>query len=113
MFEFFTSGQLLKCFNRTNVVLLPKNSMPRGAEDFRPIACCSTFYKVISKLLCTRLQDVLPSLIDENQSAFVVGRSILHNVLNGQELLRLYNRKSASPCLLMKIDNRKAYDSVS
>lgn len=111
--EFFKNGQLLKSFNRTNVVLLPKSDSPRGPEDFMPISCCNTFYKCISKVLCNRLQAVLPSLIDENQSTFVEGRSILHNVIIGQELLRLYNRKSASPRVLMKIDLRKAYDSVS
>lgn len=104
---------MLKSFNRTNVVLLPKSDAPRGPEDFRPIACCSTLYKVIAKLLCSRLQLVLPTIINENQAAFVEGRCILHNVLIGQELLRLYNRKSSSPCLMMKVDIRKAYDSVS
>lgn len=95
------------------MVLLPKTNAPRGPKDFRPIACCNTIYNCISKVLCNRLQVVLPSVIDENQSAFVEGRSILHNVLIGQEFLRLYNMKAAFPRVLMKIDVRKAYDSVS
>lgn len=111
--EFFAHGRLLRSFNRTNLVLLPKTESLRGPEDFRPIACCSTVYKCIAKLLCSRLQLVLPFLIDENQAAFVEGRSILHNVLIGQELLRLYAQKNTSPRLLMKIDIKKAYDFVS
>ncbi|WMV56909.1 hypothetical protein MTR67_050294 [Solanum verrucosum] len=52
-------------------------------------------------------------LVAENQSAFVQGRSMMHNVLICHDLLRHYNRKSVSPRCLMKIDLKKAYDMVS
>lgn len=109
----FDLGKLLRGLNRTNVALVPKTNAPRGPEEFIPIACCTTVYKCISEVLCVRLQEVLPLLVDENQTTFIEGRSILHNVLIGQELLRLYNKKSASLRILMKIDTKKAYDSVS
>lgn len=48
----------------------------------------------------------------ENQSAFVQGRSMVHNVLICHDLLRHYNRQGSSKCL-MKIDLRKAYNMVS
>lgn len=67
--EFFSTGQLLKSFNRTVVVLIPKLIDPRGLEDYRPITCCSTFYKCLSKILCLRLQSAFLTLIDENQAA--------------------------------------------
>ncbi|XP_062118996.1 uncharacterized protein LOC133832701 [Humulus lupulus] len=37
------------------------------AVDYRPIACCNTLYKCISKMLCSRLSEVLPSIISPNQ----------------------------------------------
>ncbi|XP_019246258.1 PREDICTED: uncharacterized protein LOC109225903 [Nicotiana attenuata] len=63
-------------------------------------------------MLCMRLKTVLPEIISANQSAFVAGRSIVQNVLICQDLVRLYNRKASTRSCLIKIDLRKAYDTV-
>ena len=57
-------------------------------SQFRPIACCNVIYKAISKMLCSRLKVVLPSLIDQVQSAFVANRVILHNIFICQDMLK-------------------------
>ena len=98
--------------NATRLVLIPKISSPNTTTDFWPIACCNVMYKVISKLLCNRLKKVLPVLINECQGAFVNGQELLFNVLLSQEIARGYTRKYLSPRCMMKIDLRKAYDSV-
>ncbi|XP_074316286.1 uncharacterized protein LOC141652637 [Silene latifolia] len=110
--DFFLSGQILKQLNNTNLVLLPKTENPVSVKEFRPIACCNTLYKVISKLLCNRLAVILPNLINQSQAAFIKGRSIMGNILISQDLVRLYTRKSVSPRCMLKVDLRKAYDSI-
>ncbi|XP_074314233.1 uncharacterized protein LOC141649441 [Silene latifolia] len=110
--DFFSTGQLLKQINATNITLIPKCDRPSSVKQFRPIACCNMIYKVISKLLCNRLAQVLPDLISENQGAFIKGRSIIENVLICQDLVKMYNRKAVSPRCLFKIDLQKAYDTV-
>ncbi|XP_074301198.1 uncharacterized protein LOC141632557 [Silene latifolia] len=79
---------------------------------YRPIACCNVIYEVISKLLCARLAEVLPSPIDQNQGAFIQNRSIQENIMICQDLIRLYERPNATPRCLFKIDLQKAYDTV-
>ncbi|XP_074305021.1 uncharacterized protein LOC141639953, partial [Silene latifolia] len=110
--DFFFSGKLLKQFNCTNLVLIPKVDNPVTVKEFRPIACCNVVYKVISKLLCNRLSQVLPYLISPSQSAFIKGRSIMGNILISQDLVRLYNRRNVSPRCMLKVDLRKAYDTI-
>lgn len=110
--EFFRARKLLEQVNATVISLIPKVNTPTLASDFRPIACCNVLYKVISKVLCTRLRGILPHLIHKNQCAFVEGRSIVHNILIGEDLIRCYNRKSASARCLIKLDLRKAYDTI-
>ncbi|XP_062100788.1 uncharacterized protein LOC133806713 [Humulus lupulus] len=98
--------------NKTLISLIPKVDQPVNAIDFRPISCCNTIYKCKSKMLCNGLKSVLPSLINQNQGAFIKHHSIAHNVLILQDLLKGYNRKNISPRCLMKIDISKAYDSI-
>ena len=62
--EFFVTGELLKESNETIISLIPKMPNPFKMGDFRPISCCNTIYKCISKIISKRLQMVLPSLID-------------------------------------------------
>ncbi|XP_060971357.1 uncharacterized protein LOC115703860 [Cannabis sativa] len=101
---------LLKLFSNKDI---RDTENPSNARDYRPIVCCSTIYKCISKLLCSRLAGVLPSLINQNQEAFIQGRSIAHNVMILQDLLKNYNKKNGSPRYSLKIDISKAYDNVS
>lgn len=110
--EFFNSGSLLKQLNHTIIALVPKSSHTTSVEDFRPISCCNVFYKVISKILAARLRPILGSIVDQAQSAFVEGRSMMENIHLAQELMRQYNRKRVAPRCLLKVDLRKAYDSV-
>lgn len=70
-------------------------------------------HKCVSKLLCSRLKEFLGTIVDEDQSAFVEGRQIVHNVMLLRELMNQYKRKSISPRCVIKIDLRKAYDSIS
>ncbi|XP_074283683.1 uncharacterized protein LOC141608219 [Silene latifolia] len=111
--DFFTSGKLLQQVNHTFITLLPKVDLPQNVTQYRPIACCNVLYKAISKILATRLSKVLPDIISPNQGGFVKGRTIIENILICQDLVRLCNRKSVSPRCLMKVDLKKAYDSVN
>ncbi|XP_074319503.1 uncharacterized protein LOC141656489 [Silene latifolia] len=110
--NFFDSGQLLSQVNATVITLIPKNDRPTSVVHYRPISCCNVLYKVISKILCARLALVLPDIISKNQVAFVKGRSILENILICQDLVRMYNRRAASPRCMFKLDLQKAYDSI-
>ncbi|CAA3017425.1 Hypothetical predicted protein [Olea europaea subsp. europaea] len=109
--EFFASGSLLKQMNHTVIALIPKANHASLVGDYRPIACCNVIYKVISNILA--LGSTLGSIIDHAWVAFVKGRSMVENIQLAQELLRQYNRKRVTPRCLLKIDLKKAYDSVS
>uniref|UniRef100_A0A0V0IRY0 Putative ovule protein n=1 Tax=Solanum chacoense TaxID=4108 RepID=A0A0V0IRY0_SOLCH len=111
--EFFQNNKILRQINGTSIALIPKVDIPEYASQLRTISCCHVIYKCIYKLICSRLKSVISSIVAENQSAFVQGRSMMHNVLICHDLLRHYNRMNVSPRCLMKIDLKKAYDMVS
>lgn len=111
--EFFTSGHLLQQWNSTILNLIPKRTNANRISDFRPISCCNTVYKAISKLLAEHLKLVLPSLISNAQSAFIPGRLLVENVLMATELVQGYNWKNISKRSMLKVDLKKAFDSVN
>ena len=93
--EFFATKRMCKQWNSTRLILIPKVQSLSTPTEFRPISCCNMVYKGISKLLCTRLKEVLPSLVANNQGAFMRGRELLYNVLLCQEIARGYTRKTS------------------
>ena len=82
--EFFNSGKILGEINATIISLVPKIKSPSKVSDYRPIACCNVVYKLISKILTNRLKHVLCRIISQNQSDFILGRSITDNILHTQ-----------------------------
>ncbi|KAL0411037.1 UNVERIFIED_CONTAM: hypothetical protein Slati_3693400 [Sesamum latifolium] len=110
--EFYSMGCLLKQVNAIVLELIPKVELPSEVANYRPIACCNVIYKVITKIMVTRTKGVLQKLIDSSQNAFVPGRSISDNILLAQELFSEYNQMRLPPRCALKIDLRKAYDTV-
>lgn len=110
--DFFRYGKLLKQVNATLLTLVPKVQNPTTAADYRPIACCNVVYKILTKIITARLQELLPSLVGAEQGAFIKQRSIVDNINVCQGLVRNYHRDKGVPRCLMKLDLRKAYDTI-
>ncbi|GJY62450.1 putative RNA-directed DNA polymerase [Tanacetum coccineum] len=110
--EFFTNGILLKELNHTIIALIPKVNSPVRINDYRPISCCNTLYKRISKILANRMKESLSKLISLNQSAFVSGRRISDNILLTQEFMHNYHLDRGPARCAFKVDIQKAYDTV-
>nr|GEY06240.1 cysteine-rich receptor-like protein kinase [Tanacetum cinerariifolium] len=78
----------------------------------RPISLIGCIYKVISKLLASRLACIIQKIIRPNQMAFLSGRQILDGVLIANELVN-YAKRENIKMLLFKIDFEKAFDNVN
>ncbi|XP_026399494.1 uncharacterized protein LOC113295371 [Papaver somniferum] len=111
--NFFDKSKLLKEVNSTFITLVAKKENPTIVTNFRPISCCNVVYKCITKILSLRMKKVLSGLISSNQSDFIYGRAIQDNIMVAHEIVRNYDRKRGSPRCALKIDLKKAYDTVS
>ena len=88
--DFFRMGKLLREVGNSIIAPIPKVANPTSLADVRPISCCNTAYKCITKLLANSIALCLPSLIGREQSAFIPGRRIADNILLVHELVHAY-----------------------
>ena len=61
--EFFEARSILKEINSTFLVLIPKSPRADSLDKFRPISLCNSFYKIISKVLTSRMLKIIPLII--------------------------------------------------
>lgn len=76
---FFMGDYLQHRVTLTALTLIPKVRKPRSLADYRPISLSTFASKVVSKILATRLSQILPLVTDE-QFGFVRGRSIHESI---------------------------------
>jgi len=98
--------------NQAHITFIPKKSETKTISDFRPISVLSVLPKIITKLLATRLQPVLPHLIHQNQMIFMKDRQLMQTFLAARELMH-YVHKYKIPVVFFKIDFVKVFDTLS
>lgn len=70
-----------------HIALIPKVKDPICASEFRPISHCNVLYKLVSKTLANRLKKILPYIITNCISAFILGKLIDDNIIVAYEVL--------------------------
>lgn len=109
----FRFGELTPGMNHSFLALAPKVKHPSIRSDYKPIALCNVLYKVVTKILTSRISPFLNCLIDQSQSAFIPGRQILDNIVIAKELLHSMNNSNfILGYFALKLDMSKAYDRI-
>jgi hypothetical protein len=92
------------------VVSLFKAGDRAEISNYRPITLLNTDYRVLAKVLASRLQRVLGTIISPEQTAFLQGRRIGENVFFLRALAEGLPLQSGA--VVACLDFRKAYDTV-
>ncbi|GJT30237.1 RNA-directed DNA polymerase, eukaryota [Tanacetum coccineum] len=108
---FFDHGVFAIGCNSSFVALIPKVLDPKVVSDYRPISLIGSLYKVVTKILASRLSLVISDLISDVQTAFLPNRQILDGPFIINEILARCKLKKQQ-AMIFKVDFAKAYDSV-
>jgi len=100
--------------NFIHIVFIPKKNDPQYIMEFHPISLGNVVSRIISKVLANWIKSILPNVISDSQSAFILGRLITDNTTIAFEMLhRMRNRRNGKTGhMAVKLDISKAYDRV-
>nr|KYP53454.1 Retrovirus-related Pol polyprotein LINE-1 [Cajanus cajan] len=99
--------------NATLITLIPKVDNVVSLQQMWPISLCNVSYKVITKVLASRLRKIMEGLVSHNQCSFVPHRQTTDNIIITQEVIHSMKRRSGKKgWMAIKIDLEKAYDRL-
>lgn len=109
---FFNGTLDTERINRAHIALLPKKEKVGIPDSYRPISLQNCPNKAITKLLTNRLKPLIPNLVLGDQTGFISGRNIAENFVYATDLITTCHKRKV-PTVVLKLDFRKAFDSIS
>lgn len=104
-------GSLPDSARKAVVTLIYKKGSELELGNYRPISLTNYDYKIIAFTLASRMQNVLPKIVDESQTAYIINRYLGTNVRLIQDLIQYCNTYN-KPGIIVGIDFQKAFDSL-
>ncbi|XP_026383640.1 uncharacterized protein LOC113279150 [Papaver somniferum] len=102
-----------KGFNSNFLFLFPKIQGENRAEHFRPIGLANFNFKIITRIITTRISTMIDKMVSVQQSAFIKGRNIHEKIVLASELVNELDIKRRGVNVGLKIDITQAFDSIS
>lgn len=81
-------------------------------QNWRPITLLNAELKIFSKALAGRIQSCIKDVVSPDQTSFIRGRSIGTNLTTIQTVIDQTNISESSN-ILLSVDYRKAFDTIS
>nr|GFA97241.1 hypothetical protein [Tanacetum cinerariifolium] len=97
--------------NSSFVALILKVLDPKVVSDYHLISLIGSLYKVVTKILATRLSLVILDLISDVQTTFLPNRQILDGPFIINEILARCKLKKQQ-AMIFKVNFAKVYDSI-
>ena len=111
--EGYRTGQMSITQRQGIIICLPKGDKPRQfLKNWRPITLLNVTYKIASGCIVERLKIILSKLISTDQTGFINGRYIGENTRLIYDIMCQTDEEDI-PGLLLIIDFKKAFDSIS
>ena len=109
--HYFLTGSFPRSFGRAVITLLPKKGDLADIANWRLVALLNNDYKILARLLANRLKECIGSVVNEDQTYCVPGRSIHDNVGLIRDIID-YANENGVPLAVVNLDQQKAFDNV-
>lgn len=104
-------GKLPSTFHEACITLILKEGKdPTECSSYRPVSLLNVDVKILAKVLARRLENIMPSIISEDQTGFIKTRQPYFNIRRLFNIL--YTSSEAVPECVLSLDAEKAFDRV-
>ncbi|CAI5523726.1 unnamed protein product [Closterium sp. Naga37s-1] len=110
--NFARTGEMPESLSTSVTVLLHKKGATDQLGNYRPITLLSVMYKLITKVMASRLKKVLGKVLSKEQHGFLPRKSLADAVSVVADAVEAANSGNED-WLLLLVDFQKAYDTVS
>ena len=93
--------------------IIPKKDKDiRYLKNWRPLSLLNTDYKILTKVLANRLQQVLDEIVSHDQTGYIKNRFIGENIRTIADIIEYTNHNEKSG-LIVLLDFEKAFDTIN
>ena len=92
-------------------VLYKEGKDPESCSSYRPISLLNVDQKIFTAIIAKRLSNIMPSIINLDQTGFVKDRLLSDNIHRTFNVID-YALKSKLPMLTITLDAEKAFDRI-
>ncbi|XP_062396829.1 LINE-1 retrotransposable element ORF2 protein isoform X1 [Sardina pilchardus] len=108
----FKKGEIPNSWREATISVIPKGGKDKlNCSNYRPISVLNIDYKIFASIIAKRLEKVLPTIINIDQTGFVMTRQTHDNIRRSLQIIRHINQNKIE-AMLISIDAQKAFDSV-
>lgn len=95
------------------ITLIPKKDRDLfELNNWRPITLLNVDYKIFTKALALRMKNKLAFLIDPDQTGYMQGRDISHNIRRVFDIIQIAKDRNVE-LVIMSVDYEKCFDRVA
>lgn len=108
----FDQNLLSESMQEAQIIVLPKPGKdPHVPESYRPISLLQVDIKILAKILASRLNTVILTLIHADQTGFMPGKNTAMNIRRLYMNIQAHHDNSGTR-VVVALDTAKAFDSV-
>ena len=108
----FTTGQLTDSFRGAKIRLIPKKGDTSKIKNWRPISLLNCFYKILSRVLTSRLRVYIDKLTPVCQKGYSQTKQCQEVLISVSDCVSKCNHRNIRGALL-SLDISKAFDTLS
>ncbi len=108
----YVANNLTESQSLAIITLLYKNGEKADIKNWRPISLLNVDFKILSKCLANRLKICMDSIVHQDQTCGIKGRSIFENIIFTQDAV-FYANRNQKPLAVVSVDQSKAFDRLN
>jgi len=110
--QMYSTGNIGEQQKHGIVVFIPKTTAPKTPADYRPITLLNTDYKILGRIVASRLRPILAELLHPSQHGGVQGGGIFDAVATVRDAIA-YAEKTQTRLCVLSLDFTEAFDRIS